>query len=410
MPAVGRARSRMVYDGRANPIINTQIAFKVSISRDLASPTAAASEIPIASNIWMGGCGITVPSTLPSRYRGLWEMNMKQMTFGRRTGLRVSEFGLGTGGFGTQYCSLDDSRAIVDRFAEAGGTLIDTADSYADGESEAVLGEILAGQRENFVLASKFSRGNGAQMPISRVGNSRRSMFYAVDQSLRRLKTDWIDLYWAHFDDRVTPMDEIVAGFDELIASGKIRYGGVSNFPAWRTALGQSYADSRGLATLAGVQVEHSLIERGAETEVLPMAESLGLGVALYSPLGGGLLTAKHRRGRENRPVVVHREDSETKKNTIDEIEAVALEVGAPPSEVAIAWQRSFNARPQTNFVTIIGPRSTEQLDGNLRALGLRLDEEHVTRLNAASQIYHGAPHDGIGGPPDLGDLARLGS
>ena len=333
---------------------------------------------------------------------------MKQTTFGRRSGLRVSEYGLGAAGFGTAQFSVADSRAMVDRFAESGGTLIDTADSYADGKSEAALGEVLAGRREDFVLATKFSRSNGEQRPVSRVGNSRRAMFYAVDRSLRRLKTDWIDLYWAHFDDRVTPMEEIVTAFDDLVAAGKIRYGGLSNFAAWRTALGQAHAEAHGLVSLAGVQVEHSLIERGAETEVFPMAEALGLGVALYSPLGGGFLTAKHRHGKQNRPIVVHREDTPTKARALDELEAIAQEIGVPPGDVAIAWQRAFDTRAQTAFITIVGPRSVEQLDGNLKALELRLDNEHIARLDAASEIYRGAPHDGIGGPPDLGDKERL--
>lgn len=333
---------------------------------------------------------------------------MIQTVFGRRSGLRVSEYALGTAPFGRDGTSSDEHRAIFERFVEAGGTFLDTADSYNDGASEFAVATLLGHRRDDFVLASKFSRRNGAQEPVNRVGNSRRAMVQAVEQSLRRLETDRIDLYWAHFDDRVTPMEEIALAFDDLVGAGKILYGGLSNFAAWRVALGFTYADQHGLSPIIGVQVEHSLLERGAETELLPAVEALGLGAALYSPLGGGLLTLKHREGRDMRPTVIHQEDTPAKTRALDALRDVAHEVGAPPSTVAIAWQREFDARSTTDIVTIIGPRRLEQLEGYLDALELQLSDEHLRRLDEASAIYRGAPHDGIGGPPDLGDRARI--
>lgn len=333
---------------------------------------------------------------------------MKTTTFGRVTGLRVSEYALGFGGFGGQGSGAEDARKVLDCYAAADGRFIDTSDSYWHGESESILGELLYGRRDNFVVATKYGRGWAPDMDLTRVGNSRRAMVQAVERSLQRLRTDYIDLYWAHYEDGVTPIEEIVHAFDELVQSGKVLYGGVSNFPAWRVALGHEHAHHHGRSPIAGVQVEHSLIERGSETELFPMAYALGLGLALYSPLGGGLLTAKHRHGRETRPIVVHTEDTPTKVRTIDALEAVASDIGVPPSQVALAWQRTLGQRLQTSTVTIMGARTVEQVNGYLDALHVELDEQHFALLNDASRIYRGAPHDGIGGPPDLGDKARI--
>lgn len=333
---------------------------------------------------------------------------MKTTTFGRVTGLRVTEYALGFGGFGGQGSGAEDARKVLDCYAAAGGRFLDTSDSYWHGESESILGELLQGRRDDFVVATKYGRGWVSDIDLTRVGNSRRAMVQAVERSLQRLRTDYIDLYWAHYEDGVTPIEEIVHAFDELVQAGKILYGGVSNFPAWRVALGQEHARQHGRSPIAGVQVEHSLIERGAETEVFPMADALGLGLALYSPLGGGLLTAKHRHGREKRPIVVHTEDTSTKVRTIDAIETVASDIGVSPSQVALAWQRACGERLQTSTVTIMGARTVEQVNGYLDALHVQLDDQHVALLNDASRIYRGAPHDGIGGPPDLGDKARI--
>lgn len=336
---------------------------------------------------------------------------MNYTTFGRITGLRISQYALGTGTFGTTWghgATPSEAAAIFERFAEAGGTFIDTADNYQAGESETILGDLLGRERDRFVLATKYGRGPRQDPHVSTVGNSRRTMIRSVEDSLRRLKTDRIDLLWAHYDDGRTPIEEIVAAFDELVVAGKILYGGLSNFPAWRVARAQTIAELRGRSPIAGIQVEHSLVERTAERELVPMCEALGLGATLYSPLGGGYLTAKHRRGDGIRAAVSYREGDDARDGVLDAVVAVADEVGAPPAQVAVAWQRHLDARSSTSLVTVIGPRTMAQLDDYLAALDVRLDDEQMERLTTASAISYGVPYDGIAGPPDLGDGARL--
>jgi aryl-alcohol dehydrogenase-like predicted oxidoreductase len=331
---------------------------------------------------------------------------VKQLTFGRNNGLRVSELCLGTGTFGTKLrrgATLEEAPRIVDRYAEAGGNFIDTASNYQAGESEEFVGHLLASRRERFVLASKYSRGSGTPGDRSLAGNSRRSMVRSVEHSLRRLNTDYLDVYWAHYDDRVTPIDEIVSSFDDLIGAGKILYGGFSNFPAWRVSRAQTMAETRGLASIVGVQVEHSLVERTAERELLPMADAFGMGAALYSPLGGGFLTGKHRIGQSAREGVVYREDDERRSAILDAVVELSAAVGVSPGELAIAWQRRSH-RSSSTLVTIAGPRTVDQLDDYLRAIDLELTPEIVNRLDEVSAISLGAPFDSVGGPTDLGD------
>ena len=339
---------------------------------------------------------------------------MDYTTFGRNNGLRVSEIALGTGNFGTAWgvgAEMPEAREIFRRFAEAGGTFIDTADNYQNGESESFLGELLASDRDHFILATKYSRGAGTPPEITMAGNSRRAMIHSVEQSLRRLNTDRIDLFWAHYDDSVTPMEEVLSTFDDLVAAGKILYCGLSNFSAWRVARGQTIAELRGLAPIAGIQIEHSLVERSAERDLLPMAEAFGIGAALYSPLGGGLLSGIHRRGKSGaRPIVVYREDSSHRTAVVDALERIATGIGRPLSQVAVAWQRALNARSCTALVTVIGPRTVAQLEDYLAALDEGLSDSDYEELSSASVIDLGVPYDGIGGPPDLGDSRTLAS
>ena len=299
---------------------------------------------------------------------------MNYSTLGRLCGLRVSEFGLGTGNFGAAWGHGTDSveaRRIFERFTETGGTLIDTADNYQGGDSETMLADFISSERDHLVLASKFSRGAGPGPSLSISGNSRKSMAYAIEDSLRRLKTDRIDLYWVHYDDQVTPTEEIVRGLDDLVRSGKILYGGLSNFSAWRSARAQTIAELRGLAPIVGIQVEYSLVDRTADRDLIPMAEATGMGVCFYSPLGGGLLTGKSRAnsagaGDEGpaRPFVVWTESTDQIRAVVDETLAVASEIQTPPEQVAIAWLRARDAVSSTALVTLIGPRT-------LRAIGL---------------------------------------
>src|SRR5258706_7767065 len=230
--------------------------------------------------------------------------DMRYKIFGRRTGLRVSELALGAANFGTRWghgAERAEAKKVFDRFVEAGGNFIDTADAYQFGESEELVGEFIAAERDSFVLATKSPLGAAADGGISRTGNSRKNMFRSVEESLKRLKTDRIDLYGTHFADGLTPIEEIVRAFDALARAGKIIYAGLSNFPAWRVARADLLAELRGWAPLAGIQIEYSLVERTADRELLPMVEALGLGAALWSPLGGGFLTGKDRASDEGR-------------------------------------------------------------------------------------------------------------
>jgi aryl-alcohol dehydrogenase-like predicted oxidoreductase len=189
---------------------------------------------------------------------------MRYRLFGRHTGLRVSELVLGAGNFGTRWghgAEPEEARRIFDAYADAGGNFIDTANGYQFGQSEEILGDLLSGRREDFVLATKFTARTDLNSGILVTGNSRRAMVSSVEASLKRLKTDRIDLYWVHMSDGVTPVEEIVRGFDDLVRAGKILYGGLSDFPAWRVARAATIAELRGAAPIAGMQVEHSLVE-----------------------------------------------------------------------------------------------------------------------------------------------------
>ena len=221
---------------------------------------------------------------------------MRYKVFGDRTGMKVSEFALGTGMLGKAYgygTEPDEALKILEGYAEAGGNLIDLSDAYQGGESERLIGTFVGNKRNDFVLISKYTRSAQASPSLGVLGNSRKVMVQAVEESLKRLNTDHIDIYLAHLDDGVTPIEEIVRGFDDLARAGKIVYGGLCNFPAWRVATAVTMADLRSWLPIAAVQLEYSLIERTPERELLPMAEAMGLGVLGYSPLAAGILTGK---------------------------------------------------------------------------------------------------------------------
>ncbi|GAA1927927.1 hypothetical protein GCM10009753_72020 [Streptantibioticus ferralitis] len=223
-------------------------------------------------------------------------------------------------------------------------------------------------------------------------------MVRSVEASLKRLGTDYIDLYWAHFPDDLTPIEEILAAFDDLVRAGKILYAGLSNFPAWRVARAATMADLRGWSPLIGVQTEYSLTQRTPDRELLPMAESLGLGVAMWSPLGGGPLTGLYRRGTDgwvsDGKRVIRGGDGSRQEGVVDAVRAVAEETGAPAAQVAVAWVRERARRAGTALVPVIGPRTPEQLDDYLAALDLTLTNEQYARLCTAGRVPAGAPHE----------------
>jgi aryl-alcohol dehydrogenase-like predicted oxidoreductase len=331
---------------------------------------------------------------------------MRYRVFGR-TGLRVSQLALGTGNFGTGWgygSSREEASAIFDGYRAAGGNFIDTADQYQFGQSETMLGEFIASDRDDVVVATKFAIGADPTAGLQATGNSRRAMVQCVEASLRRLRTDRIDLLWAHFPDFVTGMDEIARGFEDLVRQGKILYPGLSNFPAWRTSAAVTLAEARGWVPVSAIQTEYSLVERSAERDLIPMARAFDLGVIGWSPLGGGLLTGKYRRGETGRKeglgVVIQVEDDVRKTAVLDELADVATDLGTSQGHAAIAWVLSKGVLP------IIGPRTPAQLADNLAAAEVTLSAEQIARLDAAGRVPLGAPHEFADSPGTRDRLA----
>ena len=326
---------------------------------------------------------------------------MRYKLFGEHTGLRVSELVLGAGNFGTGWghgAEPDEARRIFDAYADAGGNFIDTANGYQFGQSEEILGDLLAGRRDNFVLATKYTMRTDLTSGILVTGNSRKAMVSSAEASLKRLKTDRIDLYWAHTSDGVTPVEEIVRGFDNLVRAGKILYAGLSDFPAWRVARAATIAELRGAAPIAGLQIEHSLVERTSEQELLMAGHGLGLGIVAWSPLGGGMLTGKYRRGEKGRAEgfggkVFQAENTPQRTAILDTLIAVAKDAGVTPSEIAIAWVAAKGALP------IIGPRTLAQLENNLASTRVTLSSEQIARLDKVSAIPPVFPYTIINDP-----------
>ena len=316
---------------------------------------------------------------------------LRYKLFGQHTGLRVSELVLGTANFGTAWghgTDPDEARRIIDTYADAGGNFLDSSNGYQDGQSEEFVGDLLTGRRDEFVLSTKYAVKTNAASGILVTGNSRQAMVSSVEASLKRLKTDRIDLYWVHVSDGVTPLEEIVRGFDDLTRAGKILYAGLSNFPAWRVARAATIAELRGAVPIAGIQVEHSLVQRATEQELIPAAQALGLGVVAFSPLGGGVLTGKYRAGKaqDRRDEAwagagFQPENSPQRTAILDTLIAVADEAGVTPGEIAIAWVAAKGSLP------IIGPRTLAQLEANLAAANVTLSAEHIIRLDAVSAI-----------------------
>jgi aryl-alcohol dehydrogenase-like predicted oxidoreductase len=315
------------------------------------------------------------------------------------SGLRVSELCLGTMTFGEDWgwgTEKNDSRKIYEAFRDAGGNFFDTANFYTNGTSEALLGEFIAGHRESVVLATKYSNAPPGKDPNA-AGNHRKSMMQGVEGSLRRLKTGYIDLYWLHIWDSITPVDEVMRSFDDLTRQGKILYAGVSNAPAWWIARANTLAELRGWNRFAGLQVEYSLIERTVERELLPMSKALGLGVTAWSPLAGGWLSGKYREDRKTGGRLDEQqwrdnalEVNERSKAIVAEVATVARETGRSSAQVALAWLRHRDMP----ITPIIGARKIEQLKDNLSSLNLNLTADQRERLATVSRIPMGFPHD----------------
>jgi aryl-alcohol dehydrogenase-like predicted oxidoreductase len=311
------------------------------------------------------------------------------------SGLRVSELVLGAMTFGEQGgvgAPMSECRRMLDLYAEAGGNMIDTAVNYRDGASEEFLGELLAGRRESFVLGTKYTVSRDRTDPNA-AGNHRKNLRASLETSLRRLRTDYVDLYWVHMWDRHTPVEETMRALDDAVQAGKVLYVGISDAPAWVVARANTLAQWRGWSPFIGLQVPYSLLQRDIERELLPMAESLGLGVTAWSPLAGGVLSGKYTRPESASGGRLAPESLSSRDHAVARVvQDVADELGVTPSQVAIAWtmSRSPVIHP------IIGARTADQLRDNLAALDLTLPPETVTRLEEATGFTLGFPNDFI--------------
>lgn len=314
------------------------------------------------------------------------------------SGLRVSELSLGTMTFGEDWgwgSAKDEAQKIYEAYRQAGGNFIDTANVYTNGSSERLLGEFLDGQRHEIVLATKYTNA-GPSNDANASGNHRKSMVQAVEASLKRLKTDYIDLYWMHIWDQLTPVEEVMRAFDDLVRSGKILYAGISDAPAWWIAQANTMATLRGWTPFIGLQIEYSLVERTVERELIPMAKALRLGVTAWSPLAGGVLTGKyHGPSKEE-----GRYSSEMMKGFLPEqgrqdrvvtaVKTVSEQTGRSLAQVSLAWLR-YRDVP---VIPIIGARKLSQFEDNLKSLTLDLTPEQVRILDDSSRIELGFPHD----------------
>jgi len=304
------------------------------------------------------------------------------------SGLRVSPFCLGAMTFGEDLgwgSSIKESEAIIDRYLDLGGNFIDTANVYTKGHSEKIIGDHVGRdrkKRDRLVIATKFS-GNLYVGDPNGGGSGRKSIIAACEQSLRRLQTDYIDLYWLHNWDPHTPIEETMAALEDLVRAGKVRYLGVSDTPAWKVTQAQLIAQFRGWAPFIGLQIEYSLLERTVEGELMPMARELGLGVTPWSPLKSGILSGKYTRqnadsvkpeGRAWAASFLH----DKAYAVIDELQRIAKQLDTTVARVALAW---VQGRPGVTS-TILGARTLAQLNDNLKALDVTLSAEQSAALD----------------------------
>ncbi len=305
-----------------------------------------------------------------------------------RSGLRVSELALGTMTFGPDWgwgADADESRRIFERYDEAGGNFVDTANNYTDGASESLVGGLTEPDRERWVIATKYSLSLDPNDPNAG-GNHRKSLVRSLEQSLRRLRTDYVDLLWLHMRDATTPIEEAVRALDDQVRLGKVLYVGISDSPAWVAAQANTIADLRGWSPFVALQIPYSVASRAPERELLPMAASLGLALVPWGVLGAGILTGKpasERRWPEDRV-------SEKTEQVVERLRSIAAAHGATPAQVAIAWLQGAGSPP--TIVPIVGARSEAQIVENLGALELELDAEERSELDEAGAPELGFP------------------
>lgn len=324
---------------------------------------------------------------------------MKYKLLGR-SGCRVSEICLGTMTFGEEWgygANYEESKRQFDTFLDLGGNFIDTANRYTEGTSEKWLGDFIQSERENLVLATKYTLFMQRDKP-NWSGNHRKNMVQSVEASLKRLNTEYIDLFYLHMWDNTVPIEELMRAFDDLVRSGKILYTGISDTPAWIVSSANTLAQLRGWSPFVAYQMEYSLIQRTPERDMLPMSDAFDLSVLAWAPLGAGLLTGKYSAGAANGPQRL----KETSLNMTPRnltiagvVGEVAQELGISATQVALAWIREQNKR----IIPIVGARKAEQIKDSLGCLEVSLDAEQLAKLQKASEIELGFPHDFLNRP-----------
>lgn len=328
---------------------------------------------------------------------------MKYYLLGK-SGLRVSEICLGTMTFGEEWgwgASKEESRLIFDAYVDAGGNFIDTANKYTEGTSEKYVGEFIRSDRNRFVLATKYT-SNIRRGDPNAGGNHRKSLIQSLDASLDRLNTDYIDLYWVHAWDPMTPIEELMRALDDMVRAGKILYIGISDAPAWVVSHANAIAELRGWSSFIGIQIMYSLIERSAERELLPMATTLDIGTTAWSPLGGGVLSGKYNRQNSNESKRFNVNNAmsasfvnERNISIATEVQAIAKEINKTPSQIALSWIRQQQKdKDKGVIIPIVGARTEAQIKDNLGCLDFELTSDQLKRLDEKSKIQLGFPHD----------------
>jgi aryl-alcohol dehydrogenase-like predicted oxidoreductase len=322
---------------------------------------------------------------------------MKYRLLGK-SGLRVSEAALGTMTFGDEWgwgSPKAEAQKVYETYREAGGNFIDTANLYTNGTSETFVGEFIRGHRESVVLATKYSNATPGGNDPNAAGNHRKSMMQALEASLKRLQTAYVDLYWVHIWDGITPVEEVMRGLDDIVRQGKVLYVGISDAPAWWIAQANTLADLRGWTQFIGLQIEYSLMERTVERELIPMAKALNLGVLAWSALARGVLSGKyHGEGKAdggrmtNEGMKEFLPEEQHAARIISAVKSVSEQAGRSMAQVALAWLR----HQTVPAIPIIGARKVSQLQDNLASLDLVLSAEQLKTLDGASQIELGFP------------------
>jgi aryl-alcohol dehydrogenase-like predicted oxidoreductase len=315
---------------------------------------------------------------------------MKYKLLGR-SGLKVSELCLGTMGFGTEGgwgADKETSFKIIEAFAEAGGNFLDTANIYKLGTSEKIIGEFISNQdRDYFVLATKYTLHDN-KTNANASGNNRKNMMRSVEESLKRLQTDFIDVLYLHIWDDLTPIDEVLRGIDDLIKQGKVNYAAISDTPAWVVSKGNTLAELMGWSQFIALQVEYSLLQRTPERELIPMAKHFGMTVTPWASLAGGALTGKYLRGDRGRIKDGSNRLNENSQLITKQVMAVAEKLGADAANVALKW----TMQQPLSVIPVVGATRVEQLEQNLRTIDVVIPDEDMKHLDEISAIDLGFP------------------